>query len=209
MKAGRSFTMKKDFEFEGQVYEYDSDEPKLGYLEGLIVEDGDGAQAMMKFEGNIKMMRAVIQSLEHEIENKESQYRSESAGELRQKLDDMNVPEDEIRKWGEDLKKDMAVFMINDCDYVATTQIAKDTIKWYEEEFGEDVESCELLSLCNDGIWCEIREEEAYGHIYSKEKSFGNVRMFFGKLCQYRSLESLIGEYDESKFPIIIASTEY
>lgn len=118
MKAGRSFTMKKDFEFEGQVYEYDSDEPKLGYLEGLIVEDGDGAQAMMKFEGNIKMMRAVIQSLEQEIENKEAQYRSESAGKLRQELDDMmdnmNVPEDERTEILEAIKQMSSMFLPED-----------------------------------------------------------------------------------------------
>lgn len=100
---------------------------------------------------------------------------------------------------------EIAVFKMNDCDYVASHLSVEETNEWYIKNYDDnDLEDIEEMNLDEDYMWYILKDEEEY-NLAHRDK----YRQVGCEVFEYVTFKEALrrdGEYTE---PYIIASSEY
>lgn len=110
------------------------------------------------------------------------------------------------------MSKNIRVYKMDDFSWIATPYNLKETIKWWEEEFGEEVENIHDIIECplTDTMWMEISDNKPLTEIaIGQEYKIGDVKLIYGSRIKKVTYEMFIEMQGDIQEPFVIASTEY
>lgn len=100
---------------------------------------------------------------------------------------------------------EIAVFKMNDCDYVASHLSVEETNEWYIKNYDDnDLEDIEEMNLDEDYMWYILKDEEEYNLAHCDKYRQVGCEVF--EYVTFKEALRRDGEYTE---PYIIASSEY